>query len=231
MGDSMRAFRAWAAWGVTAAALASCALPGYDVGESSSGNSASGGSVASSGTGGGAGGAGGENAGGMGGENAGGMGGTGGMNAGPCPIPPPPLQSMCSAIGQVCSYPSAEAGKSCCEDVFECKNETGKGIWVLTGKAVDCPPANCSLDCSACPKEPKPGCKCRPPIAPDACIFNHCAANNTASILVCDVNGAASSWVIAGEKTCCNPQLGECDAGNTCSEAIDATGQTIFICK
>lgn len=228
MSDSMRALRAWAVFGVTAVVGASCALPGYDVGESSSsGTSSTSGGGAGGENAGGMGGAGGMNVGGM---NVGGMGGMGGMNAGPCPMPPPPLQVMCPAIGQLCPYPSAEPGKSCCEDVFECKNETGKGIWVLAGKAVNCPPADCSLDCSACPKEPKAGCKCRPPIAPDTCIFNHCATNNTASILVCDVNGAASSWVIAGEKTCCTLQ-GQCDAGNTCSEDIDATGEKIYICK
>lgn len=236
MRDSGRAFKAWAAFCVTAAVAASCALPGYDVGGSSSGNSASGGGTSSTS----GGGAGGENAGGLGGtggtggaggENAGGMGGTGGMNAEPCPMPPPPLQTMCPTIGQVCPYPSAEPGKSCCEDVFECKDAAGKGIWVLAGKAVDCPPANCPQECNVCPKEPLPGCKCMPPIAPDACIYNHCIDNNTASILVCDVSGSAGAWANAGEKACCDPQIGQCDGGKTCSEAIDATGQTIHICK
>jgi hypothetical protein len=235
MSISIRARRTAIVSFAIALIAASCALPEYEVGESSSGTAATGstatagGSQTSSSTGtGGAGGAGGGGQGGAGGSD----GGAGGSNIPKCPDPRPTIGSPCSWPGFPCTYPSE--GNSCCDDEIKCiGSDPAKSTWEVVAKQINCPPPDCPQDCSPmCLAEPPPpsGCFCRVE-KPLLCNYNHCAENGAVQQVGCapPVNpGGKSLWQNMGAHPCCNPEAGQQCPG--CATHQDVNGQPVSFC-
>ena len=240
MSISIRARRTAIVSFAVALIAASCALPEYEVGESSSGTTATGstatgstatagGSQTSSSSTGGAGGAGGEGQGGAGG----GDGGAGGSNIPECPELPPKPGSPCSWPKLQCTYPSA-GGKSCCDDEFKCFDaDPMNPTWELIAKEVNCGPMGCPLDCSPmCLAEPPPplGCFCRVEM-PLVCNYNHCVDNGSVQQVGCapPVNpGGKNIWKNMGAHLCCNPGAPQQCPG--CATHEDVNNQPVSFC-
>lgn len=238
MSISIRARRRALALFATALIAASCALPGYDVGESSSGTTATGstasggGSQTSTETG--TGGAGGEGQGGGGaGGGEGGAGGSGGNSGVPvCPDKPPVPNSACAWPTFKCFYPTE--GKSCCEDEYKCVGgDPVTSTWVLISTELGCPPAECPQDCSpVCPLEPPPalGCPCRVE-QQLICNYNGCSANAGVQQMACAPSpnpGGKSLWVNKGVHDCCDPGAsGQCQG---CATHQDVKGKPVSFC-
>lgn len=233
MSISIRARRTALALFATALIAASCALPGYDVGESSSGTTATGstgtagGSTASTGTGG-TGGAG-QGGGGEGGGE-GGAGGAGGNSAPMCPDMPPEPNSACPLIGLKCPFVNKD--KTCCIDEYKCVgNDPATAGWVF-GKTV-CPPPDCPQDCGVCPAEPPPAgiaCPCRTDKML-ICNYNQCPANAGVPQWTCAPAanpGGMSTWVDKGVHECCEPGAsGQCQG---CATHEDVNGSPVSFC-
>lgn len=235
MSISIRARRTAFTLFATTLIAASCALPGYDVGESgttATGSTASaGGSQTSTGTGG----AGGEGQGGgsAGGGGEGGAGGSGGNSGVPvCPDMPPVANSACAWPTFKCMYPTE--GKSCCNTEFKCVgNDPGNSTWVLISTELNCPPAECPQNCSpVCPAEPPPslGCPCRVE-QQLICNYNGCAANAGVQQIACAPSanpGGKSLWVNKGVHECCDPGAsGQCQG---CATHEDVNGKPVSFC-
>lgn len=246
MGVSVRARRAWAASFVIAIVAASCALPGYEVGESSSGTSVAstgGGDMTSSATGGGTGGSGqggqaGEGGSGQGGQagegGSGGVAGAGGSGFPMCPEVPPAPDSACAWPQYMCLYPSGMMGESCCDNEFKCVgNDPATATWQFIQKI--CPPPDCPQDCApGCPDNPTPlpGCPCRAEM-PIVCNYSMCA---TADKVVYQTGcmpsanpGGKSIWTNMGNHLCCDPATQQ-PCPNACTTHKDTNGNEVSFC-
>ena len=235
MSVSVRARRAWAASFVIAIVAASCALPGYEVGESSSATSASstgGGAMTSSATGGGEGGGG---QGGQAGEGgSGGVAGAGGSGPPVCPEVPPDPNSKCAWPMYMCLYPSGMMDESCCENEFRCVgDDPATATWQFIQKF--CPPPECPQDCSpVCPGNPPPalGCPCRTDM-PIVCNYNLCETPNKAvyqaGCMPPANPGGKSIWINMGNHQCCDPAT-SLPCPNACTTHKDTNGNEVSFC-
>jgi hypothetical protein len=239
MGISVRARRAGLCFVGIAGIAASCALPGYEVGESSAtstttttsgGGSGMSSTVTSGSTGTGGNGQGGDG-GGVNSQDAGTM--------AMCPASPPSNPSTpCEEAGQICRYPSAVQLESCCNDVFTCAQSPSDPMkleWIP--EQPDCPPDPCSHNCSpTCQdKQPMDGCRCRPAISKTDCIYNTCEGGGApATVLQCTPKNGDAFWKTVGQPQCCTAaeQNKPCPGGvGTCTLKEDAHQMQIFICE
>lgn len=239
MSVSRRARRAALVSLVLGAIAASCALPGYEVGESSPGSTATaasggGNDGSTSASAGGAGGDGGKGgAGGAGGD--GGKGGAGGENNTPvCPPTPPKPDSPCPWPGMIkCFYPTE--GMTCFEDEYKCVGDQApNGTWEFISKATF-PPPGCPENCSSvCPvNPPKAGCFCRAgSSAGSECNYNFCLeAQPHGEQFICPPPaepGRTSVWESKGAAECCDPEsMAPCPG---CAKHTDVNGKELFLC-